>query len=210
MAEPSAPTSLYSAYFAEASPQIYIVPRWSGTPQSDWYPRAMRTVETHPSAGLAILAMPDWNTPIIEASVHALRQMLPPEALHKDVYLVGHSIGCQALLHYLESIAHTHPHTRIGGLLCVAAWFEVDRHWDTIAPWLSAKIDYASISPLCREITVLISDNDPFTADYARNTHLWQTRLHAEVQLFPSMRHFNDEGCVGPIEHLLQWITRKA
>ncbi len=210
MTEKSASTSLYSANFAHAKTKIYIVPRWSGTPQSDWYPRMMAEIEAHPSAGLAVLDMPNWNAPVIETSTNALRQMLPPEQLNEEVFLVGHSVGCQALLHYLNSVAISHPKARIGGLLCVAGWFDVDQHWDTIKPWVAAQkdIDYARIPPMCREITVLLSDNDPFTADYAHNTHLWQTRLQADVQLFPAMRHFNDSACVGPVEHILRWAAR--
>jgi len=38
---------------------------------------------------------------------------------------------------------------------------------------------------------VLLSDNDPFTADSAANAALWRARLHAQVRLVPGARHFN-------------------
>ena len=40
------------------------------------------------------------------------------EAPDKDTYFIGHSIGCQAILRYLEKI-----NSPVGGALFVAGWF---------------------------------------------------------------------------------------
>ena len=38
---------------------------------------------------------------------------------------------------------------------------------------------------------VLLSDNDPFTADSGANAALWRARLRARVRLVPGAGHFN-------------------
>ena len=42
--------------------------------------------------------------------------------MHEDVYLIGHSVGCQAALRLLDALP---PGRRIGGAVLVAGWVSV-------------------------------------------------------------------------------------
>jgi hypothetical protein len=53
-------------------------------------------------------------------------------------------------------------------------------------------VDLGRVRAAARRFIVLLSDNDPFTSDYARNRQLWEERLGAEVVLAPGGRHFNN------------------
>jgi len=98
---------------------VLIVPRWGGTGADDWYPwlRAKLDVPT-----TVARLRPEPGAPTIKASVGELRRVAPPDTL-AGTLLVGHSVGCQALLRYVASLPLG---TNVGGLVAVAGWFSVD------------------------------------------------------------------------------------
>jgi hypothetical protein len=118
-----------------------------------------------------------------------------------DLYLVGHSVGCQTIVRFLATPCATAllcgKWIRLQGCLCVAAWLSapspaVIDPWDTIEPWCTSPIDCAAAhrlltcchgrrdlaerhhKPLLR---VLLSDNDRYTPDFEANSKAWYTRL---------------------------------
>jgi hypothetical protein len=169
---------------------LIIVPRWAGRPDTDFYrwlearlreaPRGFSSVRT--------LDMPNPAQPTIDAWVGALAQAVGP-APTPSTLLMGHSVGCQAVLRYLATLP---PGQSIDGVLLVAGWWEVDKPWESLLPWLETPKDLTRIRAAARRFVVLISDNDPFTSDPARNRQLWEERLGAEVVLAPGGRHFNN------------------
>lgn len=162
---------------------IVIIPRWAGTPGSDWYPAVQAALAGQ--ARVRIGEMPNPAIPHVERWPQAVADLVERPA---DTVLVGHSVGCQAVLRYL---ATREPGQSVRATLCVAGWWSVDRPWDTILPWM--RIDY----PLDRTraaagtLSLLISDNDPFTADFQANAELWRERLGAEVHVYAGGKHFN-------------------
>jgi sugar/nucleoside kinase (ribokinase family) len=65
----------------------------------------------------------------------------------------------------------------------VAGWWTVDEPWESIAPWIRYEHDDGRIIAAAGTIDVLLSDNDPFTADSVANAALWWARLRARVRL---------------------------
>jgi len=94
------------------------------------------------------------------------------EALGEDAaqlantYVLAHSVGCQALLRCLASLPDG---VKLGGALCVAGWWQIDQPWDSIRPWLGPLPQLARVRAAMSRLMVLLSDNDPFTADHAAN-----------------------------------------
>ncbi|HLL00294.1 MAG TPA: alpha/beta hydrolase [Myxococcaceae bacterium] len=169
---------------------LVIVPRWAGRPDTDFYPwlEAKLREAPHGFSSVRTLDMPNPAQPTIEAWVGTLAQALGPAPAPSTV-LMGHSVGCQAVLRYLATLPPGHV---IDGVLLVAGWWEVDKPWESLRPWLQPPGDLARLRAAARRFVVLISDNDPFTSDHARNRQLWQERLGAEVVLAPGGRHFNN------------------
>jgi predicted alpha/beta hydrolase family esterase len=178
---------------------IYLVPRWAGNSSSDWYPWLKQQLESVAaedgfSYQVHLLDMPCWELPTIEQAVEHLTQVLPPQRLlNEEVYLVGHSVGCLAILHYLSKVANLDSQARVGGVLCVAGWFMVDTPWEDILSWMNAPIDYEKARQLIPEdkLTVLLSDDDPYTSSYQQNEKLWVERLRARVAILPNRQHFS-------------------
>lgn len=136
-----------------------LVHRWSGGPNDDWRPWLKTELE---KLGYQVLVpeMPDTHTPIIEKWVAKLTEVAgTPD---KDTYFVGHSIGCQTILRYLETI-----NTAVGGAVFVAGWFNLENLEDeeskkTAKPWINTSIDLNKVKSVLPKSTLIISDNDPY------------------------------------------------
>ncbi len=165
---------------------LTIVPRWAGHSDSDFYPWLMLE---RPSGfdTVRALDMPDPKQPTIDAWVSALTTAVSPSPASGTV-LLGHSVGCQAVLRYLATLP---PGCTVDGVLLVAGWWSVDKPWDSLRPWTDTPVDLARARAASRRFVVLLSDNDPFTSDFRENGRLWRERLGAEVVLVPGARHFN-------------------
>lgn len=173
--------------------RVVIVPRWSGRAASDWYPwiRAQLGEDPGPELRVDVVELPNPDAPVIEPCVSALRSALGVRASDlRSTLLVGHSVGCQALLRYLAELSAEGP----GHLLCVAGWWSVDEPWPSIRPWIETPIALPSLrANTGGRVTVLLSDDDPFTADWRANQALWDQRLDAEVRVAAGGRHFNGD-----------------
>lgn len=170
---------------------LFIVPRWGGKPESDFYPWLQSELAQPPALFSRVrpLAMPEPETPVPAAWTGAIAEAVGSRPAPGTV-LMAHSVGCQAVLRYLASLPAGEA---VEGALLVAAWWSVDKPWETLLPWQDlARVDLARVRSAVRRLVVLLSDNDQFTAGYQENGRLWQERLGAHVVLVPGARHFND------------------
>jgi predicted alpha/beta hydrolase family esterase len=180
---------------------LFIVPRWAGRPDTDFYPWLEGQVRESRQGITSVrtLDMPNPAQPTIEAWVGTLSRAVGPSP-EPSTLLMGHSVGCQAVIRYLATLP---PGRVIDGVLLVAGWWDVDKPWESIVPWIETPVELARVRAAARRFVVLQSDNDPFTADHARNRGLWEERLGAEVVLAPGARHFNNPREPAVLETLL-------
>jgi predicted alpha/beta hydrolase family esterase len=167
--------------------RVVHVPRWGGTCDDDWYPwMRARLAAAGREAACAPLA-PEPSAPAVAETVLSIRAALAddPAALARTV-LVGHSIGCRAILHALASLPRS---VGVRGLLLVAAWWWSDRTWATLMPWLATPPDAVRARERAGRVLVVISDDDPYTADWRRNRAAWEERMGAEVRLARGAGH---------------------
>lgn len=172
--------------------RLVIVPRWAGHAASDFYPWLMaqlRAGQPPPFAEILALDLPQPQAPSLAGWVGGVRAALgdDPARLARTVVL-GHSVGCQAAL---RALAELPVGSAIAGLLCVAGWWTVDRPWETLRPWIDAPFAVQRARAAVGRVRVLLSDNDPFTADHEENRRCWEERMGAAVLLAPGGKHFN-------------------
>jgi len=171
-------------------PRLLVVPRWAGTPRSDWYPWLVTALaDGRAFAPVLVADLPEPGQPRLDTWPPAIGRLLGDDpAVLADTFVVGHSVGCQALLHALAALP---AGVRVAGMLAVAGWWRVDNPWPTILPWQDRLPDLARVRAAVPAMTVLLSDGDPFTSDYHENATLWRERLGAAVEVVPGARHFN-------------------
>jgi hypothetical protein len=141
--------------------RVFIVHRWSGGPNDDWRPWLKTELEKF-GYQIFVPEMPDTDKPMIQKWVGHLAEVVgTPDA---ETYFVGHSIGCQAILRYLET-----TDTPTGGALFIAGWFDLKNLEDTeteriARTWIELPIDLEKVRGVLPHSTLIISDNDPFAA----------------------------------------------
>lgn len=186
---------------------IYVVPRWGGTPSSDWYPWLAREIERR-AVDLGQLAqvqrveMPSPDVPVIGNWVFTLDRAVDRDSLEEAV-LVGHSVGCQTVARWLAGL----PEPRhVRGTLLIAPWFSVDVPWDTLRPWQETPFDFERAGHAAGRVSALLSNDDPFTADHDENARLWRDRVGADTRVLAARQHFNNSVEPDVLEALLELL----
>lgn len=175
--------------------RLIVIPRWSGTPASDWYPwiaSELHAFQPRPFYPVVVDAMPDPDEPTIPAWVGRVLQLLggDPDEIARTV-MVGHSVGCQAILRALAGLTES---LHVNGVLFVAGWLWTDEPWDSLIPWIETPFVPARAQDAAnRRIVVMMSDNDPYTSDWRSHRAAWQERLSASVVMVSGVEHFNGE-----------------
>lgn len=172
---------------APAIDRLILVPRWNGRADSDFYPwlaGRLRELGWRGEVETASLRPPE--SPEVEATVAAVRGRLGAAGRAARTVLVGHSVGAQAAMRALAE-----PGPVVAGLLLVAGWWTVDEPWPAIQKWIDAPLDWNRTRERAVRRVVLLSTDDPFTADAARSRRLFEERLAAEVRIHDGARHFN-------------------
>ncbi len=168
--------------------RVFIVHRWDGTPQSDWYKWVRQELE-QTGFQVHVPRMPHTTTPKIQEWISHLRKEVGTS--DKDTYFIGHSIGCQAIMRYLETLPTA---ARIGGIILVAGWFTLQnlesKEMAAIArPWLTTPIDFSQVRKKTNNITVFLSPNDPYV-NLKENKALFERNLQATVIIEKGKGHF--------------------
>jgi uncharacterized protein len=187
--------SLFKIKQTEEMKHIYIFPRYSGNENSDWYQQAANELNAKKDEyNVTILNLPNWEKPDPEEFLAFIKTKVPAVQLDENSYFIGHSVGCKAALLYLDFLAKTNVGLKIGGLLCIAGWWTVDKAWEQLKLWIDQPIDYPRIKETCNHnIDCLLSDRDPYTRDTQSNKKEWEEKLDAMVNIIHKAKHFNTE-----------------
>jgi predicted alpha/beta hydrolase family esterase len=183
---------------------VYIIHRWWGDPTCDWIPWLRSELEKR---GIAVVVpeMPDSGNPKIGTWVPALKNIVArPD---RDVYFVGHSVGCQTILRYVESLPPGRP---VGGVLLVAPWISTltnlsEEEKQISRPWLETPIAWDRIRAHTSKITVIYSDNDPYVP--VGEALMLKEMLDARLLLDPGKGHFSDDDRVTRLPSALEALS---
>lgn len=167
-----------------SAPRVLVVPRWGGTPQDEWYPWLSQELP-----GVTVLDLPNPEAPDLAAWTDGIVAAIgeDPYALAR-MMVIAHSAGCRAVL---GALAKLPPGRSVNKVLCVAGWWTLDQPWPEIQPWIDAPVDPNAVKDGLQSIRVLLSTNDPYTADHHSNAARWREQLDAEVVMVPEAQHFN-------------------
>ncbi len=172
--------------------KIIIAHGWSGSPDE---PMLKWIRETMQSSGHEVVAplMPHADTPTIEDWVSALRE--GAGEVDENTFFVGHSVGCQTTLRFIESISED---KKVGGVLLIAPWFyltlenlDEDEDPEVAKPWIETPINFEKILSHINKISAIFSDNDPYVP-LEENKKLLEEKLGAKTVVMHDMGHFTE------------------
>src|SRR3989344_6904899 len=179
--------------------RVIIVHGWEGSSTSDWIGWA---VDAFQEKGYKVLApeMPNTDHPIIEKWVEHLRSVA--STVDEHTYFIGHSIGCQAIMRFLETID-----TKAGGAVFVAGWFDLtnleSEEEKILKLWIETPIEYAKVKENLARSVVILSDNDLYVP-YEQTKKRFEARLDSEVVTIPGAGHIDTDAGFGPFSQLIE------
>ncbi|MBN2052924.1 serine hydrolase family protein [Candidatus Woesearchaeota archaeon] len=184
--------------------KAYLVHGWEGNPENCWFPWLKHELEER---GYTVFApaMPDPENPRINTWVGALKKIIKPD---QNTILIGHSIGCQTILRYLESID---TKIKFGGVFLVAGFvhlkgLESKEEKDIAKPWLSTPINWEKVRKNSKKFVAFFSDNDVFVP--VEDSKIFKEKLNAKIILEHNKGHFDDEATIKEFPSLLKEIIK--
>lgn len=183
-----------------------IVHGWDGNPNEPmhaWLAGELR------ARGYEVVVprMPDPETPVIENWITKLKEVANPSA---ETVFVGHSVGCQAVLRFVETFA---PEIKIKGIVLVAPWMELDATTieeegeeikEIARPWMETPINFQKIKTHAEHVTAIFSDNDPYVQLTQKD--VFERELGAKTIVLHEFGHFTESDNVSEVQVLLDAI----
>lgn len=178
--------------------RLFLIHRWDGDPDSDWYPWLKEKLESE--FKVDILEMPDTSSPKIEKWVESIREHVGD--VDNYTYFVGHSIGCQAILRFLETLNNE----KIGDVVLVAPWVRLpvmsEEENEIARPWVETPLNWEKIKTKAKSFTAIFSDNDPFVG--LDQVEIFKQNLGAEIIIEKSRGHMTEEDGVTENQTILK------
>ncbi|MFH1210339.1 MAG: alpha/beta hydrolase [archaeon] len=186
--------------------RVFIVHAWEAHPEDEWYPWLKKELEKK-GFYVEVPEMPNTDEPEINAWISFLREKVGnPDS---ETFFVGHSIGCQAILRYLESLPSD---AKVGGAVFVAGWFHLtnleSEAEETAKPWLETKIDFAKVKKHTKNFVAIHSDNDFWVP--LGDAKIFEEKLKAKIVIKHKMGHFRVKDGVGKLPEALNGLLMMA
>lgn len=181
--------------------KVYLVHCWDGTSNDGWYPWIEDELKKV-NINLIRFDMPDTEKPTIEKWVNTLNEKV--DLLDENTYFIGHSIGCQTIMRFLEA-----KDTKVGGMLLVAPWLDLlpeaiedEASYNTAYPWIHTGIDFDKVKSCTNNIKCLFSSDDYFVSLEQEN--IFKEKLDAETLVVNNKGHISEDDGVFELEEILK------
>ncbi|HLD02084.1 MAG TPA: alpha/beta hydrolase [Candidatus Nanoarchaeia archaeon] len=167
--------------------RVFIVHGWDFKPSFAWYPWLRRELERS-GFEAHTLEMPNASTPKIDEWTGHLKKEVGN--VDNDTYFIGHSIGCQTILRFLEKLSGNQI---AGGAVFVSGWInlenlETDGERKIAKPWLETKISLEKAKKHCKRFSAIFSDDDPWVP--MSDEKIFKEKLGAETFTEKGKEHF--------------------
>jgi len=190
--------------------RAFIIHGYLGYPTEAWLPWLKVVLEKH-GYRVWLPEMPHPDRPTIAEWVSFISNLIgEPD---KDTVIIAHSLGCEAVLHYLETIGEGAK--AVGRTVLVAGRFPRGMSLDEIEsriegdevlrPWLNARVDPKFSKMAAGKCTVILSDNDPYVPlDEAKSS--FQDDFGADIVIEHGKGHFNEDDNITELPSVLKAV----
>lgn len=134
---------------------VYIVHGYAASPSDHWFPWLKQALESR-GATVSILNLPSADNPQTDEWQQALEAQVTK--LDRQTYFIGHSLGCIALLRYLENTADT---ANIGGYILVSGFNASLPILPQLDHFITPDINYPKLVEIAQHRVVIAASNDP-------------------------------------------------
>lgn len=185
--------------------RAYIIHGWCGHPSEGIKPWLKSKLEEN-NYLVESRQMPNADFPIVKEWVDFMKEMInDPD---KDVTLIGHSLGCPAILHYLESLPEgivIDKVVMIAGVVNKINNISEEQN-NFIMPWLQNNLDVKKIKKSVNKIFAFFSDNDPFIP--LETEEIMREKFGAKTFIESKKGHFNEKDGIYEVPSVLAVIIK--
>ena len=187
--------------------RIFIAHGWNGYPEVGWFPWLKKELEAK-GFEVHVPQLPEPESPRIHNWVPKLAEVVG--TADKNTYFIGHSMGCQTIVRYLESLPEG---LKVGGAVFIAGFFkrltgleddpdvrETDTHW------FSAPLDFKKVKSHLSKSIAIFSDNDPFVP--LDNQDDFRDTLGSEIIVEHKRGHFSEDDGITELPIVLQSLLK--
>jgi len=177
-----------------------LVHGYQGTPLHGWRPWLREELVLR-GWQVSIPAMPNPDAPKCDEWVKTIsREVGAPSPI---CALVGHSLGCIAILRYLERLPAS---AKVGSVILVAG-FGHDLGNPALSSFSNPPLNWAAIRSHAPRVILLHSDNDPFIP--LSEGYFMQKELGAELIVQKGMGHFSSSEGTKRLPIVLERLLEK-
>ena len=187
--------------------KVYLIHGWGGSDSSEGWFGWLKDNLRENKIEVISFNMPNTDEPKIEEWVGFLEDNV--KDFDGEIYFVGHSIGCQTILRYLEKLPEN---IKIKGCVLVAPWMELDENTiseegeevkEIAKPWMETPIDFRRVKEKCDRFLAIFSDNDPYVK--LDQVDKFKNNLGAKIVVKNKEEHFNE---TKEISEILEFILK--
>lgn len=172
--------------------KVFMVHGWGGSPNEPMLVWLKAEVE---KKGFTVMApaMPHPQEPTIKDWVAKLSEVVG--APDTGTFFIGHSVGCQTVLRYLETLPEN---TKVGGAVFIAPWMELDTQTikqegeeirKIAQPWMETPISFEKVRQITDKSIAIFSTNDPYVP--LAQAEIFKQKLGAEIIIENEKGHFD-------------------
>ncbi len=132
--------------------------------------------------------MPDTESPKLSLWLPKLQEVVGEP--NEELFLIGHSVGCMAILRYLEQLKENE---KVGGVILVAGFTDnLGSGYQELESFFQTPLRFEKIKSSAKHFVAINSDNDPHVSPKFGN--ILEKELGAKL-LIKRMGHFS-----GPLD----------
>lgn len=170
--------------------RVFIIHGWDGYPEEGWFPWLKKELAAN-GFEVYVPQLPDVDNPRINKWVPKVAETVG--TADEQTYFVGHSMGCQTVARYLESLPEG---VKVGGAVFVAGFFrrltELEDDPDvreTANHWLSTPLNLEKVKLHLPRSIAIFSDNDPYVP--VDNQDDFRDKLGSRIIIEKAKGHFS-------------------
>jgi predicted alpha/beta hydrolase family esterase len=186
--------------------KVYLIHGWDGSPEEPMLQWIKNKLEER-NFKVIVPKMPNPSEPKINSWINKIRKVAGD--LSEEDILIGHSVGCQAVLRYMETLKDK----KVAKVILIAPWMYLDENTikeegeevkKIAKPWVETPIDWKKVKIHCKEFIAIFSDNDPYVP--LSNTNLFKEKLNAKILILNNKGHFDPSSGIKELPEILEFI----
>lgn len=164
--------------------RVFIIHGYTGYPEKNWFPWLKAELEI---LGVEVYVPTMPNTEAPQFSEWHLHLQNVIGIAEEETYFVGHSLGCPAILRYLESLPEGQ---KVGGVVLVAGFAE-PIHFTELDSFTTEEWNDTKINQSVNKIVLINSDNDEHVP--LEMGKRMRDRFNAELLVINQAGHINEK-----------------